>query len=101
VSVLHTARAAEVRLDKERARLGVLSLSTLEYIFDYGLAREAELRGHHANLRFLAGEEFDLVEAMQLSERLRKVEVNVARAARWNECVRAELVCRRTAVSDR
>jgi len=92
--VLLRARPAEVRLDEETARLRALSVSTLEYMIDHGLEREARLRRHHVDLAYLSEDEHDLVEAMRLSERLSRVDRNVARTARNNERVRAELLSR-------
>ena len=95
--MLQRARAAEVRHDEETARLRALSTSTLEYMMDHGLALEARLRRHHIDLGCLAEDQADLLEAIRLSERLRKVERNTARTARGNERVRAELLTRGTA----
>jgi hypothetical protein len=94
VNVLLRARPVELRLDEETARLRALSVSTLEYMIDFGLAREARLRRHHVDLGYIAEDEHDLLEAMRLSERLRRVDRNVARTARDNEKVRAELLSR-------
>lgn len=91
---LQEARPVEVRLDEERARLAEVSTSTLEYMVDHGLAREARLRRHHVNLGYFAEDERDLLEAMRLSERLSKVERNILRTGRMNERIRAELAGR-------
>ena len=81
-------------MDEESRRLASVSVSTLLYMMDYGLARERDLRRHHVNLGYLAEDEHDLFEAMRLSARLKRVERNTARTARVNERLRAELVVR-------
>ena len=91
---LQEARPVEVRLDEESQRLVSVSASTLLYMMDYGLARERDLGRHRVNLGYLAEEEYDLLEAMRLSVRLNRVETNIARTARVNEKIRAELVVR-------
>ncbi len=88
------ARPLEVRLHEESRRLASVSVSTLLYMMDYGLARERDLRRHHVNLGYLAEDEHDLLEAMRLSARLTSGETNTARTARGNERLRAELVVR-------
>jgi len=94
VNGLQEARPLEVRWHEESRRLADVSVSTLLYMMDYGLARERDLRRHHLNLGYLAEDEHDLFEAMRLSARLNRVETNTARAARVNERLRAELVVR-------
>ena len=91
---LQETRPVEVRFDEETRRLAAVSVSTLLYMIDYGLAREHDLGRQRVNLGYLAQEEYDLLEAMRLSVRLSRVEANVARTARLNERVRAELVVR-------
>ncbi len=87
-------RPLEVRLHEDSQRLASVSVSTLLYMMDYGLARERDLRRHYVNLGYLAEDEHDLFEAMRLSARLNRVETNTARTARVNERLRAELVVR-------
>jgi hypothetical protein len=94
VNGLQETRPLEVRLHEESRRLASVSVSTLLYMMDYGLARERDLRRHHVNLGYQAEDEHDLFEAMRLSARLSRVETNTARAARVNERLRAELVVR-------
>jgi len=94
VNVLQEARPLEVRLHEESRRLARVSVSTLLYMMDYGLARERDLRRHHVNLGYLAEDEHDLFEAMRLSARLKRVETNTVRTARVNERLQAELVVR-------
>ena len=91
---LQEVRPLEVRLHEESRRLASVSVSTLLYMMDFGLARERDLRRHHVNLRYLAEDEYDLFEAMRLSARLNRVETNTARTARVNERLRSELVVR-------
>ena len=55
---------------------------------------EEDLGRHRINLGYLAEEEYDLFEAIRLSVRLSRVETNVARIARVNERIQAELVVR-------
>jgi hypothetical protein len=94
VSVLQEARPVEVWLDEEGRRLAHASVSTLLYMIDYGLAREHYLVSHEVNLGYFADDEFDLLEAMRLSERLKRVAANIRRTGRTNERIRAELVRR-------
>lgn len=94
MNALQEARPLEVRWHEESQWLADVSVSTLLYMMDYGLARERDLRRHHLNLGYLAEDEHDLFEAMRLSARLNRVETNTARAARVNERLRAELVVR-------
>jgi hypothetical protein len=94
VNALQEARPLEVRWHEESQWLADVSVSTLLYMMDYGLARERDLRRHHLNLGYLAEDEHDLFEAMRLSARLNRVETNTARTARVNERLRAELVVR-------
>ena len=84
----------EVRPCEESSRLAAVSVSTLLYMIDFGLARERDLGRHRINLGYLAEEEYDLFEAIRLSVRLSRVETNVARIARVNERIQAELVVR-------
>ena len=91
---LQETRPVAVRLDEERQRLVSVSASTLLYMMDYGLARERDLGRHLINLGYLAEDEYDLLEAMRLSARLNNVGTNIARTARVNEKIRAELVVR-------
>ncbi len=91
---LQEARPVEIRLDEERQRLVSVSASTLLYMMDYGLARERDLGRHRVNLGYFAEGEYDLLEAMRLSARLNNVGINIARTARVNERIRAELVVR-------
>ena len=91
---LAEVRPVEIRLDEERRRLAVVSVSTLLYMMDYGLARERNLGRHRIDLDYLAEEEYDLFEAIRLSARLRRVDTNVVRIARRNERLRAELIVR-------
>jgi hypothetical protein len=94
VNTLQEARAVEIRLDEESQRLAAVSVSTLRYMMDYGLARERDLGFHRANLEYLAEDEYDILEAMELSARLNRVEVNIRRTGRSNEALRAELIRR-------
>jgi hypothetical protein len=94
VSVLQEARPAEIRVDEESRRLARVSVSTLLYMIDYGLAKERCLGRHEVNLGYLADDECDLLEAMRLSERLKRVAANIQRTGRRNERIRAELVRR-------
>ena len=94
MSVLRGARHAEVRHEEETARLAALTTSTLEYMIDHGEALEARLRRHQVDLVYIAEDEHDLLEAIRLAERQKRVEMNVARTARRNERLRAELVGR-------
>ncbi|MFH1690174.1 MAG: hypothetical protein ABIE42_08045 [Candidatus Eisenbacteria bacterium] len=71
-----------------------MSVSTLLYMIDYGLAKERDLGRHEINLGYLADDECDLLEALRLSERLRRVATNIRRTGRTNERIRAELVRR-------
>ena len=91
---LQEARPVEVRLHEESQRLVSVSVSTLQYMMDYGLARERQLRRHRVDLGYLAEDEYDLFEAMRLLVRLKRVETNTTRTARLNERIRAELVTR-------
>ena len=91
---LQEARPVEIRLDEARQRLVSVSASTLLYMMDYGLARERDLGRHRVNLGYFAEDEYDLLEAMRLSARLNNVGINIARTARVNERIRAELVVR-------
>lgn len=84
----------EVRTDEESRRLGRLSTATLDYMHEYGIAREGWLRYHRGNLLFLADGEHDLFEAMRLSGRLSNVNRSISRTGRRNETIRAELVKR-------
>jgi len=98
VNALHEVRPVEVRLDEESQRLASVSVSTLLYMIDHGLAAERDLGRHRINLDYLADDERDLLEAMRLSERLNKVDTNIRRTGRRNERIRAEIVgrgCRR------
>ncbi|MCK4408864.1 MAG: hypothetical protein KAW67_02195 [Candidatus Eisenbacteria sp.] len=94
---LQETKPVEVRLDEESQRLAAVSVSTLLYMIDYGVARERDLGRHRVNLGYLAEEEHDLLEAIRLCARLSRVEANVARTARVNERIRAELVVRELA----
>jgi hypothetical protein len=94
VNGLQETRPLEIRPHDESRRLANVSVSTLLYMMDYGLARERDLRRHHVNLGYRAADEHDLFEAMRLSARLNRVETNTARTARVNERLRAELVVR-------
>lgn len=94
MSALQEARPVEVRLEEESRRLSELSVSTLEYMMDHGVARERRLRRQRVDLGYFAEEEHDLLEAMRLSERLSRVERNISRTGRANERIRAELVGR-------
>jgi hypothetical protein len=87
----------EVRTDEESQRLAALSTSTVDYMYEYGLAREGWLRHHRGNLLFLADREHDLLEAMRLSGRLNNVVRSISRTGRRNEAIRAELVKRELA----
>ena len=91
---LQEVRPAEIRLDEESRQLVAVSVSTLLYMMDYGLARERNLGRHRIDLGYLAEEEHDLFEAIRLSARLRRVDTNVVRIARRNERLRAELIVR-------
>ena len=91
---LQEARPVEIRLDEERQRLVSVSASTLLYMMDYGLARERDLGRHRVNLGYFAEGEYDLLEAMRLSARLKRVEANIRRTGRSNERIRAELAGR-------
>lgn len=94
VSVLQEARPAQIRVDEESRRLARVSVSTLLYMIDYGLAREGRLARHEVNLGYLADDECDLLEAMRLSERLKRVAGNIQSTGRTNEHIRAELLRR-------
>jgi hypothetical protein len=94
VNTLQEARPVEVRLDEESQRLASVSVSTLHYMMDYGLAKERALGRHRVNLGYLAEDQHDLLEAMRLSERLKRVETNIRRTGRRNERIRAEIVGR-------
>ena len=85
---------AETRIEEESRRLGRLSVATLDYMRDYGLAKEYWLKHHRGDLLFRADCEHDLFEAMRLSARLRSVDRNVSSTGRANEAIRAELVRR-------
>lgn len=89
-----SAPPVEIRRQDDEQQLSLLSAGTLAYMYDYGLATERRLRHHRSNLSFLADEEFDLLEAMRLSSRLNRVSVNIDRAGRRNERLRAELIRR-------
>jgi hypothetical protein len=91
---LHTPRTAEERVSEEESRLSEVSIETLRYMYGYGVAWEAWLRHHLGNLCFLADDEFDLVEAMHLSSRLKRVRKNMARTGRRNEIIRSHLIGR-------
>jgi hypothetical protein len=84
----------EIKRQEDEQRLSLLSVDTLAYMYDYGLATEQRLRHHRSNLSFVADQEFDLLEAMRLNSRLNRVSVNIDRAGRRNERLRAELVRR-------
>jgi hypothetical protein len=58
------------------------------------VSRKRDLGRHRIDLGYLAEEEHDLVEAIRLSARLKRVDANVVRIARMNERLRAELVVR-------
>jgi hypothetical protein len=94
VNTLQEARPVEVRLDEESRRLASVSVSTLLYMMDYGLARERDLARHRVYLGYVADDEHDLFEAMRLSARLNRVDGNIRRTGRANEGIRAELVRR-------
>ena len=85
---------AEERLTEEESRLSELSVDTLRYMYGYGVAWEKWLRHHRGNLEFLAEDEFDLVEAMRLSSRLNRVEMNIRRTGRRNETIRSHIIGR-------
>lgn len=95
MNALQEARAVEVRQDEESSLLAAVSVSTLRYMLDHGLALSLRLSHHRANLLYLAEDERDLLEAMSLATRLNRVSANMARTDRRNERVRAELVARK------
>jgi hypothetical protein len=90
------AEAVETRQDQESRRLRELSHSTLLYMIGYGVSLENWLMHHRMELGYVADETFDLLEAMRLSTRLKRVETNISRAGRSVAVVRAELVRRQT-----
>ena len=92
--MLEPMRSIEVRKDEEESRLARLSVGTLRYMHQYGLASERRLVQHFGNLSFLADEERDLLEAMRLNERLNRVTRNIASTGRRNERLGAELLKR-------
>jgi hypothetical protein len=94
VNTLQEARPVEVRLDEESRRLASVSVSTLLYMMDHGLAKERDLSRHRVHLGYLADDEYDLLEAMRLSTRLSRVDGNIRRTGRVNGMIRAELVRR-------
>ena len=94
MSILTEARPVEVRHDEESERLASVSVSTLLYMVDYGLARELALGRQKVALEYMADDERDLLEAMRLSARLKRVEGNIRRTGRANERIRAEIVAR-------
>ena len=63
-------------------------------MLDYGVYREAWLLWQEKLLKGFADDEADLYEAMRLSERLTRVDRNVARIRTENEGLRAELITR-------
>lgn len=94
MNVLQEARQVEIRVDEESRRLARVSVPTLLYMIDHGLARERDLGRHEVNLGYVAEDECDLLEAMRLSERLKRVAANIRATGRMNERIRAELVRR-------
>ena len=94
MNALHEVRPVEVRLDEESERLASVSVSTLAYMMDHGMAAERTLGRHRINLGYVADDERDLLEAMRLSERLKRVDTNIRRTGRRNERIRAEIVGR-------
>jgi hypothetical protein len=94
VGSLTCIQAAETHVEEESHRLCRLSVSTLCYMIDYGVALENRLTHHRLNLRYEAEETFDLLEAMRLSARLNQVESNISRRGRLNARIRAEILRR-------
>ncbi|MBN2564735.1 MAG: hypothetical protein JXB46_03405 [Candidatus Eisenbacteria bacterium] len=94
MDLVATAQAVETRRDEQHMHLAELSASTLRYMIEYGVALESRLRHHRVELGYQADDEFDLLEAMRLSSRLKRVETNISRAGRVNAGLRAELLSR-------
>ncbi|MBD3367826.1 MAG: hypothetical protein GF405_06590 [Candidatus Eisenbacteria bacterium] len=84
----------EIRISEEDERLRNLSESTLRFMHDHGVLLEERLREQSRYLGFLVEEEYDLVNAMRLSERRASVGRNVRVAGRRVETIRAEIVRR-------
>ena len=92
--LFETPQTIVEQVSDEEVRLSELSLSTLRYMYDYGLAWRAWLRRHRGNLEFLADNEHDLVEAMHLSARLSRLRANIDRTGSRNERLRAHILAR-------
>lgn len=87
-------RSVEERVDQEEQNLSELSVETLRYMYEYGVAWEEWLRHHHGNLLFLAESEHDLLEAMSLSARLKNVERNIRTTGRRIERISSQMLAR-------
>lgn len=94
MTILTRTPHAEVRPVRQQRRYARLSTATLQYMLDHGISREAWLHWQRGLLAFYAEEEADLYEAMRLSERLNRVDLNVGRVSEENEHLRTELVAR-------
>lgn len=94
MSLISRIEATEISRREEEQELAAVSVATLRYMRDYGLACEERLVHHHSNLEFLADTEYDLLEAMLLNARLNSVTANVARTGRKNRRLEAELLKR-------
>jgi len=97
LDVLFRIPVAEVRSSETGKHLASLSSATICYMYDHSLALERRLRWHEMNLVYAAEDEGDLYEAMRLSERLSRVEVNLVRVERRNSDLQAEIVIRELA----
>lgn len=91
--IINETPVVEIRLQEDQ-RVSRVSDPTLRYMYRYGLALEARLGWHEANLVFRAEEECDLFEAMRLSARLKRVDRNIRRVARRNARMRDEFLRR-------
>lgn len=89
--VLPERPPAEIRRTARDERLSRLSIGTLHYMHDYGVAFEEYLRWHKGNLSAASAFEWDLFEAIELCRRLNKVKENTRRFERRNELIRTEL----------
>ncbi len=97
MDILLRIPVAEVRSSEAAKHLASLSSATICYMHDHGLALERRLRHHEVNLEYAAEDEGDLYEAMRLSERLGRVEVNLIRVEQRNDNLQAEIVARELA----
>ncbi len=97
MDILFRVPVAEVRSSEAGKHLASLSSATLSYMYDHSLALERRLKHHEINLVYAADDEGDLYEAMRLSERLSRVEINLVRVEQRTNGLQAEIVARELA----